>query len=177
MQLFPAIAISVITFSLSLAILGGPARSQSLARPCGGEPDPSPSERLDEACAEIRGIDGKCLDVEGGSSVDGTRVVLWPCHGGSNQRWKVLRDGKVLGIDGKCLDVLGGSSDSNTPVIIWACHGGDNQRWEITDNGELRGLEKKCLDPSGWGSANGAPIILWPCHGRSNQWWKARYAQ
>jgi hypothetical protein len=171
-----AIAVPAITFSLSLAIPGEPAKSQSSSRPCGGNPDPLPTERLDAWCDEIRGIEGKCLDVEGGSSTDGTRVILWPCNGGINQRWKVLRDGKVLGIDGKCLDVRGGSSENGAPVIIWACHSGDNQRWEITDKGELRGTGKKCLDPSGWGAANGAPIILWPCHGRSNQWWKARYA-
>jgi hypothetical protein len=161
---------------MSFIPLGESARSQSPARPCGGEPDPTPSEWIDEACAEIRGIAGKCLDVENNSSADGTRVILWPCHGGIGQRWKVLRDGRILGIDGKCLDVFGGSADNSTPVIIWTCHGGDNQRWEITNMSELRGIGNKCLDPSGWGAANGASIILWPCQGRSNQWWRARYA-
>ncbi len=30
---------------------------------------------------------GKCLDAAGPSSADGTRLHLWTCHGGANQRW------------------------------------------------------------------------------------------
>lgn len=30
---------------------------------------------------------GKCLDVEGGGSADGTRLILYTCHGGANQQW------------------------------------------------------------------------------------------
>ena len=177
-----AIAVFAVVFPLSLAMLGGPAESQFFSRPCGGPPDPPVGlpgfpPRLDESCVEIRGIDGKCLDAAGGSSADGTPVILWPCHGGSNQRWKVLPNGTVLGINGKCLDALGGRSENGTPVIIWTCHGGDNQRWEITDNHQLLGIGNQCLDASGFGLANGAPIILWACHGGANQRWDARFAQ
>jgi hypothetical protein len=38
----------------------------------------------------IVGIGGKCLDVAGGNSDDGTEVLLWDCHGGDNQRWRIL---------------------------------------------------------------------------------------
>ncbi|MDX3778227.1 ThuA domain-containing protein [Streptomyces europaeiscabiei] len=30
---------------------------------------------------------GKCLDVSGANSSDGTLVTLWTCHGGANQKW------------------------------------------------------------------------------------------
>ncbi|WP_159392255.1 RICIN domain-containing protein, partial [Streptomyces stelliscabiei] len=30
---------------------------------------------------------GKCLDVSGANSSDGTLVNLWTCHGGTNQKW------------------------------------------------------------------------------------------
>uniref|UniRef100_UPI001AD837C6 acyltransferase domain-containing protein n=1 Tax=Streptomyces capitiformicae TaxID=2014920 RepID=UPI001AD837C6 len=30
---------------------------------------------------------GKCLDVSGANSSDGTLVHLWSCHGGANQKW------------------------------------------------------------------------------------------
>ncbi|MDX2757036.1 ThuA domain-containing protein [Streptomyces europaeiscabiei] len=30
---------------------------------------------------------GKCLDVSGANSSDGTLVSLWTCHGGANQKW------------------------------------------------------------------------------------------
>ncbi|MFI6025394.1 ThuA domain-containing protein [Amycolatopsis magusensis] len=30
---------------------------------------------------------GKCLDANGGSTADGTQLIIWTCHGGTNQRW------------------------------------------------------------------------------------------
>jgi hypothetical protein len=31
----------------------------------------------------------KCLDVTGNSSAGGTRMLLWACTGGANQKWTV----------------------------------------------------------------------------------------
>ncbi|MEV4624630.1 ricin-type beta-trefoil lectin domain protein, partial [Asanoa sp. NPDC049573] len=28
-----------------------------------------------------------CLDVNGAATANGTAVIVWTCHGGSNQRW------------------------------------------------------------------------------------------
>lgn len=39
--------------------------------------------------AEIVGLGGKCLDITGGRADDGTPVILWDCHGGGNQRWRI----------------------------------------------------------------------------------------
>ncbi|WP_229702514.1 RICIN domain-containing protein [Streptomyces albiflavescens] len=33
---------------------------------------------------------GRCLDVPGFNSANGTQVVLWDCNAGSNQRWTSL---------------------------------------------------------------------------------------
>ncbi|MET9431731.1 RICIN domain-containing protein [Streptomyces sp. NPDC003036] len=30
---------------------------------------------------------GKCLDAEGATWNDGTKVHLWTCHTGANQKW------------------------------------------------------------------------------------------
>ncbi|HVK26682.1 MAG TPA: ThuA domain-containing protein [Actinokineospora sp.] len=30
---------------------------------------------------------GRCLDASGGSSSDGAALIVWDCHGGTNQRW------------------------------------------------------------------------------------------
>jgi GH43 family beta-xylosidase len=32
---------------------------------------------------------GKCLDVNGGNTADGTNIFQWTCNGGTNQKWKV----------------------------------------------------------------------------------------
>ncbi|MEU0387697.1 RICIN domain-containing protein [Streptomyces chartreusis] len=37
----------------------------------------------------------KCLDAEASGTSPGTRVVIWDCHGGSNQRWNVNANGTV----------------------------------------------------------------------------------
>jgi hypothetical protein len=37
----------------------------------------------------IRGLGGQCLDIQGGRGYDGTPVQLFPCTGGTNQRWDV----------------------------------------------------------------------------------------
>ena len=37
--------------------------------------------------ALINPASSKCLDVEGGRSDDGTRLILYECHGGANQQW------------------------------------------------------------------------------------------
>ncbi|WP_354536923.1 ricin-type beta-trefoil lectin domain protein [Kitasatospora sp. NBC_00240] len=32
-------------------------------------------------------VNGKCLDVYRGGVSDGSKIVLWDCHGGSNREW------------------------------------------------------------------------------------------
>ncbi|MFJ4304542.1 ricin-type beta-trefoil lectin domain protein [Streptomyces pseudovenezuelae] len=36
---------------------------------------------------------GRCLDIPGFSTADGTHLQLWDCHGGSNQKWTTLAAG------------------------------------------------------------------------------------
>jgi len=33
---------------------------------------------------------GSCLDVDGGSTDAGTKLIVWPCHGNANQRWTMI---------------------------------------------------------------------------------------
>lgn len=124
------------------------------------------------AQAEIRSAAaGKCLDAAGGKPADGTPIISWSCHGGSNQTWTVTEKGEIRGLGGKCFDVAGGNPADGTPIVLWACHGGPNQTWTVTEKLEIRGLGGKCLDAAGGNPADGTPIILWACHGGTNQKW------
>jgi hypothetical protein len=38
------------------------------------------------SAAQIVGIGGKCLNVQGGGSADGTPIILWPCSGTPNEQ-------------------------------------------------------------------------------------------
>ncbi|MFJ8748983.1 carbohydrate-binding protein [Streptomyces sp. NPDC102441] len=40
------------------------------------------------APAQIAGIGGKCVDVNGRSATNGAKAQLWGCNGGDNQKWQ-----------------------------------------------------------------------------------------
>ncbi len=112
---------------------------------------------------------GRCLDVPGGNSANGTQPIIWDCHSASNQAWTV--SGQALQVLGKCLDApLNAAAGSK--VQIWDCNGGSNQRWNFNSNGTVSSVSSGlCLDVSGAASANGATVILWTCTAAANQRW------
>ncbi|WP_165878315.1 ricin-type beta-trefoil lectin domain protein, partial [Micromonospora sp. MW-13] len=51
---------------------------------------------------------GKCLDVSGAGTADGTKIQLWVCNGTGAQSWSAQADGTLRNAgSGKCLDVSG----------------------------------------------------------------------
>ncbi|MET7422713.1 ThuA domain-containing protein [Dactylosporangium sp. NPDC005555] len=119
----------------------------------------------------VKGLAGKCLDVRGGSSADGTQIQLYTCQGNAAQTW--TRSGQTLKALGKCLDVNGGSTANGAKVQLWTCNGGGNQNWAAQSDGTLRNAQSgKCLDVSGNSSADGTVVHLWTCiSGAANQKW------
>ncbi|MDG4856619.1 RICIN domain-containing protein [Streptomyces sp. T-3] len=123
----------------------------------------------------VGGQSGRCVDVPGAGTANGTQTQLWDCHGGSNQRWTYTAS-KQLTVNGnKCLDANGAGTANGTKAIIWDCNGQTNQQWNVNANGTITGVQSGlCLDVSGNGTANGTLIHLWTCHGGSNQQWSTR---
>ena len=116
----------------------------------------------------IVGASGKCVDVSGAGSADGTNVVLWTCNGGTNQQW--ARNGNTLRSLGKCMTATGTGDGSQ--VQLSTCTGGGGQDWTAGSNGALvNPRANKCLDANGGSSANGTQLIIWSCHGGANQRW------
>ncbi|MEV5240585.1 RICIN domain-containing protein [Streptomyces cinnamoneus] len=85
---------------------------------------------------------GKCLDVQGFGKNDGTPVIQWPCHGGSNQKWYFHRRAdnfwEIRSVDSdKCLDAANGDNPvvnpprSGTHLQQWTCLGNKNQAWQL----------------------------------------------
>jgi glucosylceramidase len=118
---------------------------------------------------QIVGYGGKCADVAGASSANGTAVQLYTCNGTSAQTWAVGTDGTVKSL-GKCLDVAGASSANGTKVQIYDCNGTAAQQWTAGSGGTLTSLGK-CLDAAGPSSADGTKLQLWDCTGGANQKW------
>ncbi|MEJ2858562.1 MULTISPECIES: PQQ-dependent sugar dehydrogenase [unclassified Saccharothrix] len=118
----------------------------------------------------ITGPGGKCVDVSGGSTADGTKIQLWTCNSGTNQQWTV--QGTTLRALGKCMDTAAGGTADGTNVQLVSCNGTTSQNWSVGTNGSLvNAKSNKCLDANGASTADGTQLIIWSCHGGTNQRW------
>ncbi|MFI8933819.1 endo-1,4-beta-xylanase [Streptomyces sp. NPDC053474] len=120
---------------------------------------------------QIKGVaSGRCLDVPGAGTTDGTQVQLWDCRSGTNQQWASTAAGELRVYGNKCLDAAG--TANGTKVQIYSCWGGDNQKWRLGSDGSIVGVQSGlCLDAAAAGTANGTLIQLYSCSGGSNQRW------
>jgi poly(3-hydroxybutyrate) depolymerase len=131
---------------------------------------PTPSSTPNPTAFRLRSEpSGRCLDVSGASSANGTQTQIWDCHSNANQQF--TQNGQELRVMGKCLDA-GSNAAAGTRVQIWDCNGSANQRWNLNGNGSISGGQNGlCLDVNGGGTANGTAVIVWTCHGGTNQRW------
>jgi hypothetical protein len=122
----------------------------------------------------LRGVaSGRCVDVPGFSTTNGTALDLWDCNGGGNQSWNWTADKQLTVYADKCMTIGGDGSSAGSPVIITDCTGAPNQAWEL--HGDLSitsvGHPELCLDAAGAGTGNGTPVDVWYCNGQANQQW------
>ncbi|MEU4222164.1 lectin [Actinoplanes sp. NPDC026623] len=116
---------------------------------------------------------GRCLDVPGASTTNGTAVDVWACNGGTNQAWTHTAAGELRVYGDRCLEAYQQGTADGTKAAIYACNGGANQKWQLNANGIITGDQSgKCLDVSGGGTGDGAAVILWTCNGGANQSWQ-----
>ncbi len=108
----------------------------------------------------IHAADGRCVDVAGANSTDGTKVQLYSCNGSNAQTWLV--EGQAIKALGKCLDVAGANSADGTRVQIYSCNGSNAQKW-TAEGGALKALGK-CLDAS-----DAAQLVIRTCNGSAAQ--------
>ncbi|WP_327356992.1 ricin-type beta-trefoil lectin domain protein [Streptomyces sp. NBC_01304] len=113
----------------------------------------------------ITGIGGKCADVSGGGSADGTPIVLWGCSGGNHQNWVRAGDGTVRALF-KCLTVSG------TDIQLRTCSGAAAQKWQRDGSALVNPATGKCLDAADGNSTDGTRLVLYACHGGANQQWQ-----
>ena len=120
----------------------------------------------------ITGIGGKCVDVAGGGTANGTPIQLYDCNGTAAQRWSVTPEGTLEAL-GQCLDIAGGATTNGTAVQLYECNNTGAQEWEPQPDGTLRNPQSgRCLDAAAESSANGTRLIIWDCHGGANQRWE-----
>lgn len=134
----------------------------------GGTTPPPPT-----GSALVSASSGRCLDVPGSATTNGTGLVIWDCHSAANQTWTAGTDGTLRSL-GKCLDAPP-SATAGTRVQLWDCNGGTNQQWAFQSNGTIRGARSGlCLDVDRNLTANNTAVLLWTCTGSANQVWSRR---
>jgi alpha-galactosidase len=123
---------------------------------------------------------GRCLDVYGNQTAPGTKVEIWDCNNGANQRWTPTAAGELRVYNGtQCLDAYNNQTTPGTKVELWTCNGGTNQQWRLNPDGTITGVQSGlCVDVTGGnvpaGNVNGVQIEIWTCNGGANQQWALR---
>ncbi|MGW2510468.1 ricin-type beta-trefoil lectin domain protein [Streptomyces scopuliridis] len=125
------------------------------------------------ASGTFTGLGGKCLDVAGGASANGTAVQLYDCNGSTAQRWTVGTDSTIRSL-GKCLDVTSASTANGAKVQLYDCNGSGAQQWTYNaGTGDIvNTAADKCLDVTDNSPVNGARAQIWTCTGAANQKWR-----
>src|SRR6266542_2544139 len=75
---------------------------------------------------------GKCIDVSGAGSADGTNIQQWTCNGTGAQSFRLenTADGNVRLVNtnsNKCVAVAGSGTADGTNIHLWTCDGGNAQ--------------------------------------------------
>jgi len=121
----------------------------------------------------ITGFGGKCIDVAGAATANGTAIQLFDCNATAAQRWTVAADGSIQAL-GKCMDIVAAGTANGTQVQLFDCNGSAAQQWRATAGRDLvNPVSGRCLDATGPSSANGTRLQIWDCTGAGNQKWTA----
>ncbi|CAM5346039.1 Carbohydrate-binding protein OS=Streptomyces chartreusis OX=1969 GN=CP983_00505 PE=4 SV=1 [Streptomyces chartreusis] len=125
----------------------------------------------DSRSGAVKGVNGKCLDIDNAGAADGTKIQIWTCNNSGAQHWTIGTDNTVKAL-GKCLDISEGANADGTKVQLWTCNNTGAQKWAAQADGTVRNPQSgKCLDASGSTWNDGTPVHLWTCHTGPNQKW------
>jgi beta-glucanase (GH16 family) len=121
---------------------------------------------------QITGNGGKCVDVNGANTADGTHVQLWTCNGTNAQKWTWNTGDSTIRALGKCMDVAGGGTANGTKVQLWTCNGTGAQVWQVRSDGSLLNPQSgRCLDDPAQNTTNGTQLQIWDCNSTVAQVW------
>jgi len=129
---------------------------------------------------QLRNGKGKCLDLEGRSTNNGTPVHQWSCHTDpadiDSQLWYQDDQGRIHSKlnQNSCVDVSGSGTGEGSDIHLWDCHTGNNQRWLRGTNNSLRPAHATgmAMDISGGNNSfDGNNSHLWTYHGGKTQMW------
>lgn len=136
-----------------------------------------------------------CLDTQ--STAQNSKIVAWPCHGGTSQQFLVRSDGTIRLFNmNNCLDARNGDGRD---LIFAQCNGSATQRWYVNNLPVPENIPKTeaesasrrsnvspgqiqnqgnslCIDIK-YGQVSSREIALWQCHGgQINRAWNQMFA-
>jgi hypothetical protein len=76
-------------------------------------------------------VNGKCMDVYRERKYNRAMVILYTCHGSSNQQWEAVGGTLVNPVSRKCLDDPAYKTTNGTQLQLYTCNGGRNQQWVL----------------------------------------------
>jgi chitosanase len=120
----------------------------------------------------IKGLGGKCIDVNAAATANGTAIQLYDCNNSNAQIWTVGNTDNSIKALGKCLDVTAAATTNGAKIQLYDCNGSGAQKWTAASNGTLINTGSgKCLDATDNSSANGNQLQIWACGTTANQKW------
>jgi endoglycosylceramidase len=120
---------------------------------------------------------GKCLDVAGAYTWNGTNVQLYRCNDSNAQKWRYDKTTGELKNKlnwSKCLDIDDGAISEGTNLQLWDCNNSDAQKFDLVDN-TIRARADNNLAVDAYGSDDSTNVGLWTVNGSANQSWKRQY--
>ncbi|MFF4399459.1 polymorphic toxin type 27 domain-containing protein [Streptomyces sp. NPDC001480] len=124
---------------------------------------------------QVPAAQGKCLDVQGSGTANGTPVQIYTCNNSSAQRWQLYGsyDGgySLRNVNsGKCLEVPKGANANGTKIQIGSCSDSTTQQWTF-DVRAAAGLRNaatgKCVNLATFD--NGKDAQLYTCNDSNAQ--------
>lgn len=118
---------------------------------------------------------GRCLDVPGTATADGTQLHIYDCLGTTIQKWTRTAAGEIRVYGDRCLDVDHSGTADGTKIQIWTCNNTAAQRFTFTPDGTIVGAASgKCVDVTGGSTADRALVQLHTCNRSGAQRWTVR---
>jgi ricin-type beta-trefoil lectin protein len=155
------------TTPTSATVSGGQLRAQYVA-----VYNKAPGGTTTGRTGPITGNGGKCVDVQGAGTADGTHVQLFTCNGTGAQSWTWNTGDNTIRALGKCIDVTSAGTANGTKVQLFTCNGTGAQVWQSRSDGSLFNPNSgRCLDDPGANTADGTQLQIFDCNGTAAQVW------
>ncbi|MEU4163805.1 ricin-type beta-trefoil lectin domain protein [Actinoplanes sp. NPDC026670] len=123
------------------------------------------------------GVAGKCVDVAGSATANGTDIQSYTCNGTAAQNWSLVptsSDNTTFTVQafGKCMVAYGNGTTSGTAIKLWDCATAHPaHQWRASSTGALVNVNSGlCLDVPY--QAEGTNLQLYTCNQTGPQTWR-----